>query len=196
MMTTALNSGGDIPTTSPYSEDPRTVSSIPANITDWVLVQLRSTVDGSTVASKSALLHRDGRIVADDGSTGQIGLDAAEESYYIVIKHRNHLTVMSDETHSLSSSSSTLYDFTVDESTAYDKYYGGDAKLLETGVYGMYAGDADGSGTVDANDRADTWNDRNATGYDGSDCALSGTCDANDRATTWNNRNKSTNVSG
>jgi len=101
--------------------------------------------------------------------------------------------VMSDETHSLSSSSSTLYDFT----TVTDKYYGSDAKLLDTdptNVYGMYAGDTDGSGTVDANDRAATWNNRNDTGYQSSDCCLSGTVDANDRSITWNNRNKSTDV--
>ncbi|MFQ5772585.1 MAG: hypothetical protein ACE5HX_18760, partial [bacterium] len=36
-MTTNLSTGGPIPTISPYSENPRTVSSIPANINDWVL---------------------------------------------------------------------------------------------------------------------------------------------------------------
>ena len=58
----------------------------------------------------------------------------------------------------------------------------------------MYSGDADDSGTVDANDRAASWNNRNLTGYIDCDCSLTGTCDANDRAVTWNNRNKSTNV--
>jgi hypothetical protein len=58
----------------------------------------------------------------------------------------------------------------------------------------MVAGDVNRSGTVDANDRASTWNDRNITGYFASDCGLTGTCDANDRALVWNNRNKSTNV--
>ncbi len=188
-MTTNLNAS-DIPTTSPYSEDARTVSSIPTDITDWVLVQLRSTIDGSAVVSHSAFLHKDGRIVADNGTSGDIPLAVDAGSYYIVVKHRNHIAVMSDETHGLATSSSTLYDFT----TGTDKYRDAAGKELETGVYGMYYGDTDASGTVDASDRAATWNDRNNTGYQDSDCDLSGTVDASDRAATWNNRNVTTHI--
>jgi hypothetical protein len=85
----------------------------------------------------------------------------------------------------------TEYDFT----TRPEMYYGTNgAKDLGGGVYGMIAGDTDGSGTVDANDRSAAWNDRNKTGYEPADCDLSGTVDANDRSTTWNNRNKTTSV--
>ncbi|MFZ1289608.1 MAG: CRTAC1 family protein [Melioribacteraceae bacterium] len=83
--------------TSPYSEDPRTVSDVPANIVDWVLVELRTSANGSAVASKSAFLRNDGKIVADDGTTEYIEIDAAVGDYYIVVKHRNHLTVMSTD---------------------------------------------------------------------------------------------------
>ncbi len=83
------------------------------------------------------------------------------------------------------------YDFT----TGSGKYYGTDGfKDLGGGVYGMIAGDTDGSGTVDANDRSAAWNDRNKTGYEPADCDLSGTVDANDRSITWNNRNQTTSV--
>ena len=194
VMTIALKTAGVIPTTSPYTQDARTVSSIPADIVDWVLVQIRSTAGGSIVASKSALLHKSGQIVGDDGTTSYIELEADAGDYFIVVKHRNHISVMSDQVHTLSTSSSTLYDFTVDESTAYDKYFGGDAALLEAGVYGMYSGDADGLGSVDANDRVLAWNNRNNTGYENSDCNLSGTVDASDRVITWNNRNITTNI--
>lgn len=190
IMKTTLNTGGLIPTTAPYSEDPRTIESIPADITDWVLVQLRAAIDGEAVASKSALLHKNGTVVGDDGTTDYIEFDVAEGNYYIVIQHRNHLSIESDEFHSLTKSSSSLYNFT----TGLDKYKGGGAKMLESGVYGMYAGDTDHSGTVDANDRSATWNNRNTTGYLTADCCLSSTCDANSRSITWNNRNKSTNV--
>ncbi len=119
--------GNSIPTTSPYSEDPRTVNSIPADIVDWVLVQLRETADGNTITSHSAFLHKDGRIVADDGISGEIKLNAPEGDYYIVVKHRNHLSVMSAVTHHLSKTTSTLYDFT----TGSNKFYGTDgAKQL------------------------------------------------------------------
>ncbi len=123
------NLGSNLPKTSPYPEDPRTVNSIPADVVDWVLVQLRADIDSSTtVISHSAFLNKDGRVVADDGTTGEIKLNAAEGNYYIVIKHRNHLAVMSANTIPLNSTTSTLYDFT----TGSDKYYGNDgAKKLE-----------------------------------------------------------------
>ena len=122
------NLGNNIPKTSPYPEDPRTVNSIPSNVVDWVLIQLRTTADGTAVVSKSAFINKDGRIVADDGSTGEIELTAAEGNYYIVIKHRNHLAVMSKNQVSLNATTSTLYDFT----TGSDKFYGsGGAKQLE-----------------------------------------------------------------
>ena len=189
-MTTSLNSSGYIPTTSPYSADERSVASIPADVTDWVLVQLRTATDGSAVASKSAFLHKDGRIVADDGTTGQITMNAPADDYYIVLLHRNHLAVMSAGTVALSSGSSSQYDFT----GGLSQFHNNQAAFLETGVYGMYSGDTDGSGTVDANDRSGAWNDRNLTGYQDCDCGLTCTVDANDRSTTWNNRNLSTQV--
>ncbi len=125
-MNTSL--GSNIPLTSPYSEDVRTVSSIPPDVVDWVLVQLRETASGDAVASKSVFLHKDGRIVSDNGTSGEIELTAPEGNYYIVIKHRNHLAVMSTNAVSLNGTSSTLYDFT----TGSDKFYGnGGAKQLD-----------------------------------------------------------------
>ncbi len=123
-MSTNLN--GDIPLQSPYPEDSRSVSSIPANITDWVLVQLRTSDNGSAIASRSALLRKDGKIVGDDGTTEYIKIDVTANDYYIVIKHRNHLAVMSANKLSLNGTI-TSYDFT----TGSDKFYGtGGAKQI------------------------------------------------------------------
>ncbi len=185
------NINSSIPLGAPYLENPRAVESIPANIVDWVLVELRKSANGSAIVSKSVFLHKDGRVVADDGYTGEIELVAPDGDYYIVIKHRNHISVMSANKVALSSTTSTLYDFT----TGSEKFYGtGGAVELENGVWGMWSGDADGSGTVDASDRNDTWNDRNKSGYENSDVDLSGVVDAGDRNATWNNRNKSSTV--
>jgi hypothetical protein len=100
--------------------------------------------------------------------------------------------ILTNQGPSRSTSSVASWDFT----TGSGQYYGGatGAKELEFGVWGMVAGDVDASGTVDANDRSETWNDRNLTGYLDSDCSLSGTVDANDRSITWNNRNLTTSV--
>ncbi len=124
-MNTDLNS--NIPLTSPYPENKRTISSMPAGIVDWVLVELRTTPNDTAVASRSALLRKDGSIVADDGLTTEIKLDAMSGNYYIIVKNRNHLTIMSANKIALNTSTSTLYDFT----TGSDKFYGtGGAKQL------------------------------------------------------------------
>ena len=160
LMKTSLLDQGLLPTTAPYAEDPRTVSSIPADIVDWVLVQLRQTSSGPAVASRSAFLRKDGHIVDDDGVTTSIPLPAEAGNYYIVIRHRNHLSVMSASAVSLSSSTSTLYDFTSGQSQA----YGTDPmKALTGGIYALYAGDANGDGLIDASDRSAVWRPQNGS---------------------------------
>ncbi len=188
-MTTDIN--GFIPDTSPYSEDPRMASQIPTTATDWVLVILRTSPSGSNVTAKSAFLRNDGKIVGDDGTTEEIILNADEGNYFILIKHRNHLDVLSSNTVSLSRTATANYDFTLSGS----QFYGSNgAKELEPNVWGMWSGDADQSGVVDAGDRNAAWNERNNTGYIYADVNLSGVVDAADRNITWNNRNKNSQV--
>ncbi|MBN1780085.1 hypothetical protein JW948_03100 [bacterium] len=91
----ALNDAACLPLTAPYSEDPRSVSQIPYGMTDWVLIQLQDAVDGPPLVSKSVFLRQDGMCVSDDGQTASIVLDVPAGTYYIVIRHRNHLSVMS-----------------------------------------------------------------------------------------------------
>jgi hypothetical protein len=157
-MTTLLNSTDLIPATSPYDEDDRTLNSIPVEITDWVLVQLRSTFNGSAITSRSALLHKDGWIVADDGINSQIEMNASSGNYYVVLKHRNHLAVMSNSTVTFSNPPTvTSYDFTIGDGS---QFYGTNgAKELEPNVWGMIAGDANGDGKVKYNGAA---NDKNS----------------------------------
>ncbi len=190
-MRTDLNTGGYIPKTSPYTEDPRTVESIPADVVDWVLVQLRQIPDGQALASQSAFLRKDGCIVADDGTTPKIRMKAVEGTYYIVIDHRNHLAVMSANSIALYGISSMCYDFTTSESKFY-KNWG--ISQVKSNVWGMVTGDTDNSGSVGASDRNRTWNDRTKIGYYNADCDLSSTVGASDRNITWNKRTKITHV--
>ncbi|MBD3384780.1 hypothetical protein GF407_07615, partial [candidate division KSB1 bacterium] len=174
-----LRTAGPVPLTSPYTQDSRTITTIPDQIVDWVLVELRNTPDAAAVVSKSALLHRDGRIVADDGSTGHIHLAAAPGSYYIVIRHRNHLPVMSSASHPLSAVSSPLYDFSSDS----DNYYGaGGTVEIKDGIWGLWSGDLDQNGTVNSQDYALWYNaDHDGVcGYSACDCNEDGTVDASD----------------
>ncbi len=189
-MSTTLRENNYIPTTSPYS-DSRSVESVPAGVVDWVLIELRSTPDGVAVSSRSFFLKSNGLIVETDGMTADLVMpNVTTGNYYIVVRHRNHLAVISDETHSLSSSSATLYDF----STGMDKYGGGNAALLETGVYGMYSGDTNGSGIVTNSDKDSIISNLNSAGYYNADANVSGIVTNSDKDKIIQNLNKATAV--
>ena len=98
--TTPMTNTLTLPSTSPYTvEAPRTVSP-PAGAVDWVLVELRTgTAAASSVGYRSAFVNQQGYLINDDGSQG-IGFPAVPDpsGHYLVVKHRNHLSVMSDET--------------------------------------------------------------------------------------------------
>ena len=190
-MITVLDTTGLIPLTSPYSQDPRTVDSIPSDIVDWVLVELRSSlIGGDTIGYKSAFLKNDGTIVGDDGINNNLIVDVPPGSYYIVIRHRNHVAVMSSDTLILNDNSSVpvTYDFT----TGSAQFYGGSSgsKQIETGVWGMMAGDANGNGQVQNNDSENYWKPDNGTaGYKNSDFNLNGQVQNNDNENYWKPNN-------
>ncbi|MBN2105488.1 hypothetical protein JW835_15725, partial [bacterium] len=94
-MITSLKTSGNLTLSSPFSEDTVTVDSIPGNITDWILVQLRTSPQGPEIASKSAFLRNDGWIISSNGVTPFLTLNVNDGEYYISIKHRNHLSVIS-----------------------------------------------------------------------------------------------------
>jgi proline racemase len=149
-MSTALNTAGYIPTAQPYSVAPwsyggtESVVSIPAGVVDWVLVELRTgTAAGTAVATRAAFIKSDGTIVDLDGTSPVAFSSVAPGDYYVVVRHRNHLAVMSASAVTLTGASD-LYDFT----TGTDMYYGADARALSGGKYGMYAGDVTGNGAV------------------------------------------------
>ncbi len=185
-MSTILKTNHLVPLTSPYSQNQRTVSAIPQNVVDWVLVELRSSVSGPAVLSKSVFLHKSGNLVADEGITQNILLSVSPGNYYIVIRHRNYLAIISSSPLRFERELLTPWDFT----TGNGQYYGtGGAKELEPGVWGMIAGDASGDGQVNAADRNETWNFRNQVGYLMQDVTLDTQVNAADRNITWNNRN-------
>lgn len=63
-------------------------------IVDWVLVELRDPDDPtSVVCSRAALLQRDGDIVDVDG-VSPVRFATPEGDDYLVVRHRNHLGVM------------------------------------------------------------------------------------------------------
>ena len=63
-------------------------------IVDWVLLELRSAITPSViVATRSALVQRDGDVVGTNG-TSPVLFNSPAGSYYVAARHRNHLGCM------------------------------------------------------------------------------------------------------
>lgn len=208
LMSTNLNSLNHLPLEQPYDNSPWNHTGVEKvtsgfyssnpNIVDWVLVELRTgTAASTTVAKRSALLRSDGKIVGLDG-TSPLRFGLSSGNYYVVIRHRNHLDIMSAAALSISSYPTlNQYDFTTSLSQAYSA--GGDALVeIETGVFAMISGDANGDGSVNAIDRNLYWRPENGQPFDYSkpaDFNMDGAINAIDRNLHWRlNNGKSTQV--
>ena len=181
-MTTTLNSAGHIPLVSPYP-DHRSVSYIPANVTDWVMVELR-TGGGTVAGQKSFFLNRNGYLVDDDGENTQVIFEGVTDGdYSIIIHHRNHLKVMSANTVALNNGGATAFDFTTSLSQSYEYDSAGRTCVeLEPGVWGFWAGDINQDGAITTRDHV-VWYDANYAGESGyclSDIDLNGSPAASD----------------
>ena len=151
VMITSLRTKAYFPLSQPYSGAPwnysgtESVASVPANVVDWVLVDLRTgTAAATQVDRKAAFVLSDGSLVDLDGVSPLAFPDRNLGNYYIVIRHRNHLAIMSAVAVSLSSSS-TLYDFTSSLTQAYGiapMILASDSKAM------MIAGDVNSNGTA------------------------------------------------
>ena len=141
-----------IPTTSPYTDNlvcnssVFTVTGVNA-IVDWIWIELRDATTNTTILySKSALLQRDGDVVAIDG-VSPLSFTAASDNYYIAIKHRNHLGIMSASTIALSETT-TVVNFS---DSASQITYGTEAQTtlgMTDGVVAMWSGDVNGDSVL------------------------------------------------
>lgn len=157
-MTDALRSAALIPQTEPYTAlgfvhvaggGGETVNPTVLNVTgsnaivDWVFLELRSAAPAYTVvATRSALVQRDGDIVEVDG-TSPVSFSTVAGNYHVVVKHRNHLGVMSASAIALGTTAGSI-NFT---STA-TATYGTDAQRTVASVRTLWTGDCGGNGTV------------------------------------------------
>ncbi|MCB0110952.1 MAG: hypothetical protein KDE53_33760, partial [Caldilineaceae bacterium] len=154
-----LRSLPDFPLTSPYGGSEMIGSSAiltANNIVDWVLVELRDSAAPTTVvASKAALLQADGDLVAVDGTSTLVVNGVADGNYYVAVRHRNHLGVMTAAPVTLSATTA-LIDFTLPGTAV----YGSHARQINnvTGAAVLWPGDANQDGQVIA---AGPSNDRN-----------------------------------
>jgi hypothetical protein len=155
------------------------------DITDWVLVELRSGTSHATmVDARAGFLKYDGNVVDLDGFS-QLAFPAAwyGQNYYVAVFHRNHLAVMSANT--VPFGCTNIYDFTQSLSSAYS--LGGNAAmtLLPGGKYGLTSGDVNTDEYVDVADW-NAWFPMNGLlGYYRADMNLDSSADVFDPNTYW-----------
>ena len=156
-MTDTLRSKGLIPTSSPYTTTATTTAGVLAvtgnnAVVDWVLVEVRNSATPATVvARQSALLQRDGDVVAVDG-TSTLTFTLTAGNYYVAVKHRNHLGAMTASPVAISAAT-PLVNFTTGAG------YGTNGQAAVGGVYMLWMGNTSGDNRVIG---AGPTNDRNA----------------------------------
>ncbi|MGB0840223.1 MAG: hypothetical protein ACPGXL_08790, partial [Chitinophagales bacterium] len=125
---------------------------------DWVLVELRNCNDTSILMQKAALLLNDGSIVdADSLSENNTksplyfhnpnNFILSGDAYFVSIRHRNHLDVLSKET--IVFNTDSLYDF-----SRVEQVMGGDLEMVDEieGITALYSGDIDGNNIITITD--------------------------------------------
>jgi hypothetical protein len=170
LMRDSIRAKGYFPTTEPYTAlgyvyengggeniNPSLLSVTGNNaLVDWVIVEARNAHNNEDViSSRAALLQRDGDIVDLDGLSPVKVAKTCEGEYYIVVRHRNHLSVMTGNRIGLKVGSVPN---PVNLSLASTPTYGTNAqKDMGNGLRALWAGDATRDGAVRYNGAA---NDR------------------------------------
>ena len=192
-----LNNYAYLPLSQPYNIEPfyytgtEAVTSIPnIDIVDWVLIELRETTGNASTATPATMIDRkagfilkDGTITSADGTTMMEFDLTINENLYVVVWHRSHLGIMSNN--ALTSSGILYsYDFTDDLNKVF-----GDInahKEIGAGVWGMMSGDGNCDGQVTTGDKLDVWNQQTgASGYHQGDFNLNGNVDNSDKIDFW-----------
>ena len=193
MMTTGATHQSAIPLTQPfdssaYSGTPldyagtEAVAFVPPGAVDWVLVSLREDSSAVSVVAESrqaVLLMNDGSL-ADTGGVNPRFLNMDTLSYHVVVRTRNHGSVMSSSPVDFSSGHG-VWDFSSSGSSAYTP--GPPAlQMVAAGEYALFACDIDHNGQITAADFNEwlTATKAGATGFRQEDCTFDGAVTAAD----------------
>jgi hypothetical protein len=194
LMATFLNPG-DLPLNQPYNEPPwnysgnEILTSIPENMVDWVLVEIRDTttadlaIPESVISRQAALLMSNGKVNKIDGEAPLQFSQNLNNNLFIVLSHRNHLPVIS--ANPLEYDKGTYhYDF----SPGFDQVLGGELGYtqLDDGIFGLTAGDANADKSVDDLDKTEVWQmESGKRGYLKADLNMDSEIDNNDKNEQW-----------
>ncbi|XZF14905.1 hypothetical protein ACTHGU_02130 [Chitinophagaceae bacterium MMS25-I14] len=158
-MTTTLNTLGVMPKSQPYNYAPynyagaEKTDTIPAAVTDWVLIELRDAANPATVvARRAAFVKKDGHVVDLDGVSAIGFSGVAAGNYFVAVRHRNHLGIRTPSSLNLTLNGAPVaYDFTTAQAKAYQNgtiTTNPAMKDLGNGLFAMWGGDANSNSKV------------------------------------------------
>ena len=186
----------NIPVNHPYNTLPWNYSgnernfTLPEDVTDWMLVELRETpfdadsaLSSTIIARQAGFIKTNGTITSIDGVSPLRLYCEVTDNLFAVVYHRNHLAVMSAD--ALQESGGIYsYDFT----TGPDKVYSGinGYKELTTGIWGLIGGDADADGQIGVDDKTGAWTIQvGKTGYEAADFNFDKNVNNQDKNDIW-----------
>ncbi|MCF8367614.1 MAG: PKD domain-containing protein [Bacteroidales bacterium] len=187
--------GSLIPLNQPFNMAPwnysgtESVGSVPANVVDWVLVDLRdaataaSAIPATSIGKQAAFILSNGSIVGLDGSSDLTFSVTVSQNLYAAVWQRNHIGIMSNNAIAPSGSQYN-YNFT----TGVNQVYGGSNghKQLVSGKWGMFSGDGNPDGMVNNSDKSTLWENQAGTnGYIPSDYNLDSESNNIDKDNYW-----------
>jgi len=179
-MTASLNEY--LPLSSPYPLDPIQVSNMPADVVDWVLAELRVSPTGTALLSQAMWLHTDGSLTSPE-KPFMLFMDTAAQDYFLAIKHRNHLPLISSVPVSFVNSGTPN---TLDLSELPNIYDPATVTELSSGRFAMKAGEANGDGVINHSDRNQHWRmQAGRQGYLSADFNLDGKVFPDDLNAFW-----------
>jgi len=127
---------------------------IPAEAVDSVNIEIRNAESASVATTRKfqpAWVLTDGSIRGfTDTTLSYVEFDTTAGDYYLVVRHRNHIAIMTAGTMVLAAAvPSAAYDFTTAQSSAFGS---NSMKALAGSKFGLIAGDANSNGQIATSD--------------------------------------------
>jgi len=157
-MSNQLLGAGLLPATQPFNGPPfnyqgsESLQTNRTDLCDWVLLEVRQAQAPQTITARQAvLISQDGQLLSSAGSPSIVFANVPQGMYYLSIRHKSHLGVISSQPVSLNPQVPVSYDYT----TSVNQALGNNQlmSLTQAGnVVGLFPGDFDNNGVINNQD--------------------------------------------
>lgn len=152
-MSNTLQTNGLLPSAQPYNMDPfnyngaESIQTSRTDLTDWVLLEVRDSQNPQSILQRQAvLMTQSGQLIASNGNTNLLFPNLSNGSYYLAIRHKSHLGVISSVPIPLGPTTPVSYDYTISVNQALGNEQL--APLPNSNSVGLFVGDFDNNGLI------------------------------------------------